>query len=114
MGSGQWTRNTMAPKGKMWWADGRLYQGDFCDGRKHGEGELGWPDGRSYNGQWCEGKQHGTAIACTARGFKRNSRWGNGKFVEWLGGVLEGEQSGATGNEGAPALGGQETGGLAT
>ena len=37
---GQWTRNTMAPKGKMWWSDGRTYVGEFLDGRKHGEGTL--------------------------------------------------------------------------
>ena len=37
---GQWTHNTMAPSGKMWWSDGRTYVGEFLDGRKHGEGTL--------------------------------------------------------------------------
>merc|ERR1712003_257963 len=74
-----------------WWSDGRIYEGEFCDGRKHGEGTLKWPDGRSYSGQWCEGKQHGNAIATTARGLKRNSRWRQGKFVEWIGGVIDDE-----------------------
>merc|ERR1712151_106665 len=76
-----------------WWPDGRIYEGDFCDGKKHGEGTLTWPDGRSYSGQWCEGKQHGTAIACTAQGLKRSSQWRHGKFVEWIGDVIDkGEQ----------------------
>merc|ERR1719330_1259592 len=73
----------------MWWSDGRIYEGEFYDGKKHGVGTLKWPDGRSYSGQWLEGKQHGTAIACTARGLKRSSEWKNGKFLEWVGGVVE-------------------------
>ena len=36
----------MAPKGKMWWSDGRTYVGEFLDGRKHGEGTL-----RPWRGQ---------------------------------------------------------------
>merc|ERR1712039_896987 len=95
-----------APRGKMWWADGRIYEGGFCDGRKHGEGALKWPDGRSYFGQWCEGKQHGTGVACNERGLKRNSRWENGKFVEWLGGVLEGGDSNTPGAAPADVGGG--------
>merc|ERR1711920_759966 len=77
----------------MGWSDGRGYEGEFEDGRKHGDGSLKWPDGRSYSGQWCAGKQHGRALACTSRGLKKDSLWKNGKFVEWVGKAIEEETS---------------------
>ena len=52
----------------MKWTDGRCYEGQFRDGKKHGEGKLSWPDGRSYTGQWDTGRQHGVGITVTAKG----------------------------------------------
>merc|ERR1712151_51135 len=86
-----------------WWPDGRIYEGDFSDGRKHGEGTLKWPDGRSYSGQWCEGKQHGTAMACTARGLKRQSQWKDGKFIDWIGAALEGSPAAGLSETSSPS-----------
>mmetsp|Transcript_92019 Transcript_92019/g.163815 ORF Transcript_92019/g.163815 Transcript_92019/m.163815 type:complete len:309 (+) Transcript_92019:2-928(+) len=68
----------------MWWPDGRVYEGSFSGGRKHGLGKLAWPDGRFYDGQWHDGRQHGFALACTVDGARRKSRWEEGRFMEWM------------------------------
>merc|ERR1712166_379832 len=36
--SGQWHRNYMGPRGVMQWTDGRRYEGEFLNGKKHGVG----------------------------------------------------------------------------
>jgi len=67
----------------------RRYEGEFVNGKKHGEGQLTWPDGRSYTGQWANGQQHGEGLAITARGIARRSEWNHGSFVKWLEGPPE-------------------------
>lgn len=41
------------------WNDGRVYQGQYKDDKKHGFGIYTWADGRCYEGYWYRGKQHG-------------------------------------------------------
>ena len=41
------------------WQDGRSYDGDMADDKKHGNGLFTWPDGQKYEGQWKNGKQDG-------------------------------------------------------
>ena len=36
--------------GKFTWRDGKLYEGEFKDGLKHGSGVHTWPEGKSYSG----------------------------------------------------------------
>merc|ERR1711970_645540 len=84
MYSGQWSRNFMGPSGTMQWPDGRVYEGDFLEGRKHGEGTHWWPDGRSYRGQWKDGKQNGEGVARTVKGMECKGLWDDGKFIRWL------------------------------
>merc|ERR1719299_84481 len=74
----------MGQRGQMQWVDGRRYEGEFHEGKKHGEGQLSWPDGRSYAGQWEGGRQHGFGIAVTAKGLSRRSQWQHGNFIKWL------------------------------
>jgi 1-phosphatidylinositol-4-phosphate 5-kinase len=40
----------MHGKGKMTWSDGTYYQGDFANGKTHGEGTRTYP-----NGDWVQG-----------------------------------------------------------
>jgi len=42
----------MHGKGIFKWADGRVYEGDYVDDKKHGFGRVIWPDGREYEGEW--------------------------------------------------------------
>jgi hypothetical protein len=39
--------------------DGRIYDGQYLNDKKHGDGTFTWPDGRKYQGKWVDGKQHG-------------------------------------------------------
>ena len=34
------------------WKDGRVYEGQYTDDKKHGPGEFRWPDGRVLKGKW--------------------------------------------------------------
>jgi hypothetical protein len=44
---------------RLEWPDGRSYQGDWVNGRPHGEGMESLPDGTRYRGQWHQGQRHG-------------------------------------------------------
>lgn len=41
------------------WIDGRIFEGHYVAGKKHGYGIYIWSDGRKYEGEWIDGKQHG-------------------------------------------------------
>ena len=45
---------------------------------------MTWPDGRIYQGQWQNGKQHGEGIYTKPDGTSRKGEWNNGKRVKWL------------------------------
>ena len=47
------------------------YEGEFRDGKHHGQGTLTWTDGSSYIGQWKEGKHHGQGTIT----FSGGSKW---------------------------------------
>ena len=40
----------MDGKGKYTWPDGRVYEGDYLNDKRHGNGQFKWPDGRTYLG----------------------------------------------------------------
>jgi len=40
----------MEGQGIFTWVDGRKYEGDYLDDKKHGYGKFTWPDGRVYKG----------------------------------------------------------------
>ena len=46
----------MDGKGVFDWPDGRKYEGDYLEDKKHGLGTFYWPDGRKYTGSWFNGK----------------------------------------------------------
>ena len=43
-----------------------------------------WRDGRVYDGQWRDGKQHGRGVFIKNEGTRRVGIWENGRNVEWL------------------------------
>lgn len=47
--------------GAMTWADGRIYLGQFRDGKMSGHGKLTHPDGKVEEGQWRDDKFTGAA-----------------------------------------------------
>ncbi len=43
-----------------------------------------WPDGRCYNGQWFNGKQHGEGQFTNSKGKSKRGEWNDGNRVKWL------------------------------
>ena len=41
-------------------------------------------DGRIYSGEWREGKQHGVGLYIKANGQQKKGEWSDGVFVRWL------------------------------
>lgn len=38
--------------GKFKWMDGRFYEGEFLNDKKHGNGKMTWLGGKIYEGPW--------------------------------------------------------------
>ena len=45
--------------GKLYFADGSFYDGEFIANDIHGTGVYVWPDEKRYEGQWGKNKMHG-------------------------------------------------------
>ena len=69
------------------WEDGKLYQGQYENDRKHGYGTFAWNNGRQYAGWWVNGMEHGEGTyrqSDTETGFRRmRGVWEEGKRVKW-------------------------------
>jgi hypothetical protein len=67
------------------WQDGRSYQGQYKDDKKHGFGIYIWADNRKYAGWWFKGKQHGLGnYAVPFENSMRFGLWEDGKRIEWF------------------------------
>ena len=42
------------------------------------------PDGRKYEGQWMNGKQHGEGVYTTSNGRTKRGKWVDGKRTQWI------------------------------
>ena len=52
-------------------------------GLKEGYGVFTWPDGRVHDGYWQEGKKHGQGTAIE-KGVKRKGYWDKGEHKKWV------------------------------
>lgn len=67
------------------WNDGRKYEGQYKDDKKHGFGVYNWADGRCYEGYWYKGKQHGIGTYVVPKENKmKYGLWEDGKRIEWF------------------------------
>lgn len=66
------------------WPDGRRYEGEYLDDKKHGKGVFTFSDGKKYSGLWVNGKQHGEGEFTNVDGTVRIGLWENGKKIKWL------------------------------
>ena len=69
--------------GKITWADGRCYIGEYKLDNKTGNGMYIWPDGKKFIGSWLEGKQHGIGIY-VKNDERKVGEWKYGKRIRWL------------------------------
>eukprot|EP00913_Durusdinium_trenchii_P017825 g16750.t1 len=53
------------------------------DDLKHGHGKFVWPDGRTYDGEWSQGKRHGRGTYITAKAERKVGYWQDDKFDRW-------------------------------
>ena len=82
----------MDGKGKFEWPDGRIYIGEYKDGKKEGMGECVYPDGRIYKGLWKEGKQDGEGMFYIPdKKVWKKGIWDKGKRVQWISGINNNE-----------------------
>ena len=74
-----WTRD---PQLVQW----RQIEGEWKDGKKHGQGILNWSNGNKYEGEWKSGKKHGQGTYTWTNGdryvgeFKDGLQNGQGTF----------------------------------
>ena len=66
------------------WPDGRKYDGQYVDDKKHGHGIYYWPDGKKYEGGWKESKQHGEGVFTNNKGQNKKGLWENGDRIKWI------------------------------
>lgn len=55
--------------------------------KKHGHGKYRWADGRVYDGPWNNGKQHGQGTYILPDATKKIGLWEDGKRVKWIQGT---------------------------
>ena len=86
-------------KGKLTFANGAKYEGQFVANRIEGHGTFTWSssDKKTYIGDWLDGKMQGTGCmmfedgSCYEGGFKNHKREGVGKFTFASGAIYDGE-----------------------
>ena len=74
-------------KGKQTFPDGSVYEGDFVNGKRHGNGTMVWGDstqwaGDRYEGEWVEGWRTGQGTYTDANGAVSKGRWEKNVLVE--------------------------------
>lgn len=75
----------MTGKGKLTYPNKDFYEGDFVDGKQHGEGTLQYISTKtSYKGPWNNGKQHGLGLITKKDGQSRKAFYSEGKFINWV------------------------------
>ena len=68
--------------GKCTYPDGKIYEGEWKEGKPHGGGIKFWPDGRKYDGEWCVGKPFGIGKKVYPDGKFKQGYWEGTKFYE--------------------------------
>jgi hypothetical protein len=63
------------------YSDGATYEGEWKDGKRHGQGIWIRMDGMQYEGEWKDDKPNGQGALTSPKGEKRIGEWKEGKFV---------------------------------
>ena len=75
-------------KGKLTWNDSE-YDGEFVEGKKHGQGTFTYPDGSKYVGDWQHDFKEGKGIMLSLDAeydgsWSGNRRHGRGKQISFI------------------------------
>lgn len=85
---GDWINGKWHGQGELLMTSGDKYQGDFCDSQREGEGVYTWSDERVYKGEFRKNARHGKGTYTWANGavyhgdFKHNQRQGSGSYTD--------------------------------
>ena len=63
----------------LWYRNGGRYEGNYLNGKKHGQGKMTWIDGSFYQGAWKEGVQDGEGVFTDASGTVSQGKFVNGR-----------------------------------
>jgi len=66
--------------GKMTFAKGATYLGEFKNDLLHGDGEYTFPNGSIYSGQFVEGLMHGLGMLCQEGHPDKFGYWIDGDY----------------------------------
>jgi len=66
-------------KGKLTWANGRIYEGGYVNGHMTGSGVKTWPNGDRYEGDFVDGRLEGQGQLSMATGSIYKGGFLNGK-----------------------------------
>jgi len=69
-------------QGTYSWPGGKQYVGEFKSDKRNGLGTYTWPNGASYTGEWESGKKSGYGIYTFPNGNKNIGLWKNGKLSQ--------------------------------
>ena len=64
---------------------GKIYEGDWKDGKREGKGTEIKADGERYSGAWKNNVQEGVGELRWPTGKWREGLWSRGRRVKWLG-----------------------------
>jgi hypothetical protein len=56
-----------------------VYEGQYVSDVKHGSGKYQWPDGRVYDGEWSNGKRNGRGVY-VKNGERREGIWKEDRY----------------------------------
>ena len=62
----EWKRYFYFYVGHYIFANGDIYEGEFCNGNRQGEGTYTWIDQSYYRGQWMADKMNGKGVYANA------------------------------------------------
>lgn len=67
---------------RLEYGDKSSYEGDFKDGKRHGEGTFTFNDESKYVGKWINDLKHGEGTYTWSDGTKLVGTWENGEHVD--------------------------------
>lgn len=67
---GEYKDGKLHGNGVYTWADGDRYEGEFKEGKKHGRGVYTWAHGRRYEGEFKDGELDGNGVYTGAEGTR--------------------------------------------
>jgi len=78
---GQWKDGKMHGQGVFEFVNGNRYEGQFKDGKRNGQGVYEYADGTRYEGQQKAGLFHGRLFTTRPDGSSFTTLWENGNLV---------------------------------